>query len=545
MLAIYTRLSKLDDSSTSIKNQLREGKQFAEKHELEYKIYNEGEGVSGTSPLTDRPAFKSLLDDIIDGEIKLVWSRNQNRISRNRAVFGKFLSAVDGQKVRVFFSDAEYDLADPTAKLILGIFNEFNTYQVELQSVQIKKALLGHAKEGKTTGNCAYGYMADENNFMVVHHETSEVVKQIFQDYVNRLGTVKIADKLNEMGIPTPFKKSRRWFAAAINFILKNTAYIGQRRHRDNIFDCPSIIDKRTFEKVQEIMKERGVLTKGRANRDYLLSGFMKCGKCDLNYVGRRYSYKKRRNKVYHYYRCNSHHHRNDTCKNKPIKQEVLEDFIWDIALDHEKLFERVKESLDDTSNKKKLEENLIHHNDKLKNLDTEWKRVRRQGSKGILSDDEMIEEKTRIDRERESILKDIDFDEEELRRIKIGSVMWETEYIEGTTHLRIKKGGNRINTIKNASKNERKRLMHELIREITIDSNDDFFTVEVSYNLPIDANTYFIDKDYTGAYLEGEIIEWIAPDLNPTAAKRAAKKQFKEVPMNSAGVTTNDKERV
>lgn len=46
MLGIYTRLSKQDEESNSINNQLREGKQFAtDFHYSDIKIYNEGEGV--------------------------------------------------------------------------------------------------------------------------------------------------------------------------------------------------------------------------------------------------------------------------------------------------------------------------------------------------------------------------------------------------------------------------------------------------------------------------------------------------------------------
>ena len=46
MLAIYTRLSKEDSKSTSIENQIQEGKMFAQsKNFLNYEIYNEGEGV--------------------------------------------------------------------------------------------------------------------------------------------------------------------------------------------------------------------------------------------------------------------------------------------------------------------------------------------------------------------------------------------------------------------------------------------------------------------------------------------------------------------
>ena len=62
MLAIYTRLSREDSESTSIENQLREGKSFAKDNGFnDIKIYNEGQGISGAAEIKHRPQlFKSV-----------------------------------------------------------------------------------------------------------------------------------------------------------------------------------------------------------------------------------------------------------------------------------------------------------------------------------------------------------------------------------------------------------------------------------------------------------------------------------------------------
>ena len=84
MLAIYTRLSKEDSESTSIKNQLREGKSFAKDNGFnDIKIYDEGQGISGGAEIKDRPQLFKLLQDISSKIITTVWFRNQNRLERN------------------------------------------------------------------------------------------------------------------------------------------------------------------------------------------------------------------------------------------------------------------------------------------------------------------------------------------------------------------------------------------------------------------------------------------------------------------------------
>ena len=92
MLAIYTRLSKEDKDSTSIKNQTREGKAFASKLKTDYKLYDEGEGISGGAEIKDRPQLFTLLQDIRSNEIDKVWFRSQNRLERNSSTYAIFIS---------------------------------------------------------------------------------------------------------------------------------------------------------------------------------------------------------------------------------------------------------------------------------------------------------------------------------------------------------------------------------------------------------------------------------------------------------------------
>jgi len=60
---------------------------------------------------------------------------------------------------------------------------------------------------------------------MVVNPEQAEIVKYIFAEVLSGKGTQKVADDLNQMGIPT--KRGARWTATTIRGILKNEKYTG------------------------------------------------------------------------------------------------------------------------------------------------------------------------------------------------------------------------------------------------------------------------------------------------------------------------------
>ena len=74
---------------------------------------------------------------------------------------------------------------------------------------------------------------------MVVNPEQAEIVKYIFAEVLSGKGTQKIADDLNQKGIPS--KRGGRWTATTIRGILKNEKYTGdvilQKTYTDSRFN--------------------------------------------------------------------------------------------------------------------------------------------------------------------------------------------------------------------------------------------------------------------------------------------------------------------
>src|SRR5690606_36655791 len=83
-----------------------------------------------------------------------------------------------------------------------------------------------------------YGYDNIDGQ-MVVNPEQAEIVKYIFAEVLSGKGTQKIADDLNQKGIPS--KRGGRWTATTIRGILKNEKYTGdvilQKTYTDSRFN--------------------------------------------------------------------------------------------------------------------------------------------------------------------------------------------------------------------------------------------------------------------------------------------------------------------
>ena len=354
MLAIYTRLSKEDEHSTSIINQLREGKDFASRAGFaDFEIYNEGEGVSGTLDIEERPQFKRLLDDIIAGKLEAVWFRNNNRVERNSLTFHVFLDACKKSQTKIFIADKEFDYNNPNELLAGSILSLLNGYSAQLQSVQTQKVLKNRIKDGKAHGVLPYGYTRDKNQYLIVDEEEAEIVKEIYRLSLSGKGQQSIAEYLNDRKIPTRYakygkgtittvnkytgketvkdKKEVKWAAKTIQGIIKNTIYKGVRVFKGEDYEAPEIVEPSYWQKVNDNLKKNANTKTGRRTKHkYLLKGLIRCGRCQRNYYGRT-----RTNKKDHFYMCSSKRIKGESCGQSSINIDVLENIVFDELFMH------------------------------------------------------------------------------------------------------------------------------------------------------------------------------------------------------------------
>ena len=318
MLAIYTRLSKEDKDSTSIQNQLREGKSFAkDKGFTNYIIYNEGEGISGGAEVKDRPQLFQLLQDFREKEIKAVWFRNQNRLERNSNTWHIFTTEAKKYNIDVYFNDKLFDFNNPQENLFGTITSALNQYQKDLQSSQTKRSLRDNVAEGKVWSIVAYGYKSD-NGYLVVNEKESKIVEEIYNLSLSGKGYNHIAKYLNSKNIPT--RKNALWRARTVQSIIKNKLYKGVREFSGISYDAPIIIEPYHWQKVNDNLQKNRNNSGKKVEHKYLLKGLIKCVRCGKNYYGR-----KRKDNSDNFYTCVGKRYIEIKCKNRGVNIDALE----------------------------------------------------------------------------------------------------------------------------------------------------------------------------------------------------------------------------
>ncbi|PWL29416.1 MAG: hypothetical protein DCO96_06540 [Fluviicola sp. XM-24bin1] len=502
MLAIYTRLSKEDEESNSIENQTREGKAFAKANGFhEYELYNEGKGVSGGVEIKDRPQLFRLLKDMRSDKIKAVWFRHQNRLERNSTTFVIFTGEAKKNRVHLFFGDKEYDYNDPQNVLFGGITSAISQYQKDLQSTQTKKTLIDNAQEGKVWSIVAYGYKSD-GGYLAVNDNEVEVVKRIYRESLQGIGTDRIAKRLNKDNIPT--RRGAEWRGRTVQGIIKNTLYKGERVYGGRRFEAPKIIEPELWQKVNDNLVNNRNNSGKRVEHKYLLKGLITCGTCGKGYYGK----VKKKNDVINEntYTCVGKRYPEIKCKSRSINRPTLDLVIKTMFLtptlkeiylnylntvpENDKL-EELNESL------KELQKQLLANNKEKNNL---LDKV----AKGIM-DDEFIKSKIdSIKASRESITLQINNTKEQIDRLS---------NLSNDVEASIEK----IDKVDaNLSHNEWQELLKENIEKITLyySFQERSFALLVNLKLIDDEILIALPQSMKEAHIFGGRFAWTIDNL-------------------------------
>ncbi len=175
--------------------------------------------------------------------------------------------------------------------------------------------------------------------------ETAEVVKTIFEAYLQGEGTYAISLRLMDMQVPTPSDrqpsnftaKTRKrpwgdWAAGTIQYILKSPCYKGEYTQRlatgTVIVPVPEIVPPTVWQRVQELLPTRRRGYPSPNATTYMLRGTLHCGHCGASYTGSRV------HQQYSYYRCIRKNSRlmysPEVCPMPAFRKDHLERVVWD-----------------------------------------------------------------------------------------------------------------------------------------------------------------------------------------------------------------------
>lgn len=246
-VGIYIRLSKEDENKTkeseseSIINQRSLILSYIRDHNLTLTEEYVDDGFSGTT--FDRPSFNRMINDIENGKINMVITKDLSRLGRDYIQSGYYLEQYfPMKKVRYISILDNIDTSiDSTNNDIAPFKALFNDMQSKDNSKKIRSILRDRKKQGLFLGSStAFGYKRDPNNKhkLIIDEKTAPIVRRIFELALENKSNETIAHILNENNIITPiiyknikiakrFRNPEVWTASSVYQILTNKMYTG------------------------------------------------------------------------------------------------------------------------------------------------------------------------------------------------------------------------------------------------------------------------------------------------------------------------------
>lgn len=358
-VGIYLRLSREDEKdkeSGSIKNQRAILMDYIKEHHLNFIAEYVDDGISGTT--FQRPGFKRLIEDVKKKKIDTVLTKDTSRLGRDHIEFGYYVEKFFPENnVRYIAVNDNIDTKNTENDMLL-FKSAYNDMYVKDISKKIRTSLYIKKKQGEFVGAYApYGYQKDiyDKHKLVIEETSANIVRRIFNLFVNHHSITTIADTLTKDNIPIPSiqKGMNRgiksslfgiWTSRTITDILTNPTYIGNltqgrskkinykskkrihTKREDWIIkenSCPKIIDEELFF-LANTMYQANLHKYKKNSNDLLLKGFVYCAEC-----GHKISFRKISNK-YIYGECNYYlkYKKYNACTTHSIKYETLEKLI-------------------------------------------------------------------------------------------------------------------------------------------------------------------------------------------------------------------------
>lgn len=359
--ALYCRLSRDDElagESNSIKNQKSILSKYAKDNNFQNIKFFVDDGYSGTT--FTRPAFMKMMELAESGKIGTIIVKDHSRLGRNRLVVGQLLEE-DFVRLNIRYI-AIMDNIDSSKGLndFLPIQDWFNEMHAKNTSQKVRAVLKNKGESGiSLANNVPYGYKKDENDKTkwLVDETSAEVVKEIFNLFIQGHGTFEIARILRERKVLTPSEYNAsintnsnnqeyqyKWCGTTIAGILDRQEYIGDtvnfkcttRSYKDKTrINLPKedrkifknthepIIDEYTWNIARQLRNNRK--KRAKSGKKSIFSGLLFCYDC-----GKKMYFQSPvvdlRNKDH--YRCSSYKHDTSACSSHYISDNALQSIV-------------------------------------------------------------------------------------------------------------------------------------------------------------------------------------------------------------------------
>ena len=362
-IAGYCRISvdeELDRDNTSIENQKAIITDFVKQKFLNSTLaFYEDRDRSGYT-FEQREGYQAMRRELMGHQKDILIVKDFSRFSRRNSRGLVELEDLRDVGVRIISIGDGIDFPNDDDWLKIQFQFLINEMPVTDTSKKVKSVIKRRQQDGKWICAAPYGYIINPRQEFEVVPTEADIVRRIYQLYIDGWGYKKIANQLTDEGIPTPrmaeqerklaagedYRRAVKpaWAIVTVQGILDNDFYIGTLRQgkytrkkingkdvrRDEIDHIilehhhQEIIDYRTFATARALRESRSTAHyRGQKKYDNTYSGFLECGDCGSP------MFAMSRRDIKDAYRCGTYHRRGlKGCTSHHIRVDKLDELV-------------------------------------------------------------------------------------------------------------------------------------------------------------------------------------------------------------------------
>ena len=327
---LYTRVSTEEQakSGTSLSDQHATCRAKAQELGAMVVSVYEDAGVSG-GLYWERDGLQRALADLESGKANMLIIATMSRLSRERSHYNTIKGRISIAGARLVYCDAEYE-DSAMGEFAEHISSDFTHLERRVIRERFAKGRRRAALDKGTQPQVTFkpfgyyipthddvllgNYAPDQRGKYQVVESEARWVREIFQRVANGESLHSVARWLNEQGVATP-RRALYWRVPTLKRILNNPVYKGmaifgrhERRHDYSLLSkeyshgqtytqpyvvretspdkwiylkAPALVDEATWLSCQARIQENREKLSGRSDRRYMLTGLMRCPKCN------------------------------------------------------------------------------------------------------------------------------------------------------------------------------------------------------------------------------------------------------------------------
>ena len=163
-----------------------------------------------------------MIADCMEGKIDMILTKSISRFARNTLDTLKYVRMLKEKNVAILFEEENLNTLTSAGELMLTVLSAMAQQESENISSHVLLGLKMKKDRGELIGyNGCYGYNYNlETKEITINEEEANIVRYMFERYVEGVGSSTIAKELTEKEIKTP-KGNIKWCESTIRGILK------------------------------------------------------------------------------------------------------------------------------------------------------------------------------------------------------------------------------------------------------------------------------------------------------------------------------------